>query len=111
MLFLLRLNASKKSESSPSANGGTYRPTSPRETGSSTLITSAPRSASWSVPHGPAPNCSNASTRMSASGSVRDLGEEFDLLVEAGGLDRRMEDDVLRPGRDVFGGALSAPRR
>src|SRR5437879_2886206 len=27
MLFLLRLKVSKKSEASPSANGGTYRPT------------------------------------------------------------------------------------
>src|SRR3954452_21920538 len=31
-------------------------------------MTSAPRSASWSVPHGPAPNCSTARTRTSASG-------------------------------------------
>ena len=31
MLFLPRLNVSKKSESSPSWKGGTYRPTSPAE--------------------------------------------------------------------------------
>src|SRR4051794_34389449 len=110
MLFLLRLNVSKKSESSPSANGGTYRPTSPRETGSSILITSAPRSASCSVPHGPAPNCSNAITRMSASGSTDDLGEKLDLIAEAGRVDGRMEDDVLGARRDVLGDALCALR-
>ena len=70
-LFLLRLNVSKKSESSPSWKGGTYRPTSPPDAGSSILITSAPRSASCSVAHGPAPNCSIARMRTSASGSAR----------------------------------------
>ncbi len=33
MLFLPRLKVSKKSESSPSWKGGTYRPTSPAERG------------------------------------------------------------------------------
>src|SRR4051794_1586993 len=48
--------------------GGIARATSPPTEGSSILMTSAPRSASWSVPQGPAPNCSTASTRTSASG-------------------------------------------
>src|SRR3954452_15774051 len=34
-------------------------------------MTSAPRSASWSVPHGPAPYCSTATIRRSASGCVK----------------------------------------
>src|SRR3954453_10128195 len=81
---------------------------SPRETGSSILITSAPRSASCSVPHGPAPNCSNAITRMSASGNTDDLGEKLDLIAEAVRVDGGMEDDVLGARCDVFGDALCA---
>ena len=42
---LLRLKDSKNKESSPSEYGGTYLPTSPPTDGSSTLITSAPKSA------------------------------------------------------------------
>src|SRR5438876_8884776 len=83
---------------------------SPCELGSSILITSAPRSASCSVPHGPAPNCSNAITRTSASGSIGDLGEQLDLFLEGGGVDRRVEDDVLRACLDVLGDALGALR-
>src|ERR1700680_4927026 len=41
---------------------------SPPTDGSSTLITSAPRSARWTVPNGPAPYCSTATMRMSSSG-------------------------------------------
>src|SRR5437899_13105383 len=96
MLFLLRLKVSKKSESSPSANGGTYRPTSPREAGSSILITSAPRSASWSVPHGPAPYCSSAITRTSASGCVGHLRQPVRVV----GLED-VEDDVAGAGAPV----------
>ena len=70
-LFLPRLNVSKKIESSPSWNGGTYRPTSPRTAGSSTLMISAPRSASCSVPQGPAPNCSTERMRTSVEGQPR----------------------------------------
>src|SRR5581483_3008631 len=103
------LKVSKKSESSPSWNGGTKRPTSPREAGSSTLITSAPRSASWSVAQGPAPNCSSATIRTSASGSERPhLPEQLHLLQQAARLDRRVEDDVLGARLDVGGGALGA---
>src|SRR6266508_2706489 len=47
---------------------------SPPEEGSSILVTSAPRSASWRVPHGPAPNCSTAITRRSASGCIIRFG-------------------------------------
>src|SRR5207245_34654 len=97
MLFLLRLKVSKKSESSPSANGGTYRPTSPCEAGSSILITSAPRSASWSVPHGPAPYCSSAITRTSASGCVGHLRQPV-RVVEL----EDVEDDVAGTGGHVL---------
>src|ERR1700682_6669325 len=41
---------------------------SPPTDGSSTLITSAPRSARWTVPNGPAPYCSTATMRMPSSG-------------------------------------------
>ncbi len=67
MLFLFRLNVSKNRLSSPEANGGTYRPVSPPAAGSSILITSAPRSARCTLPNGPAPNCSMARMRTSAS--------------------------------------------
>src|SRR4051794_28864561 len=90
--------------------GGIARATSPPTEGSSILMTSAPRSASWSVPHGPAPNCSSASTRTSASGSMRHLRRELDLGQELRRLDGRMKDDVLGARGDVLGDALGALR-
>src|SRR5579862_9067345 len=45
---------------------------SPPARGSSILITSAPRSARWSEPNGPAPYCSSATIRMSSSGLTPD---------------------------------------
>src|SRR5947208_5081169 len=103
MLFFPRLKVSKKSECSPSWNGGTNRPTSPPEDGSSILITSAPRSASCSVAHGPAPNCSIATTRTSASGSTDDLRKPFSVTVL-----EDVEDDVPRAGVDVLAHAGDA---
>src|ERR1700736_6678178 len=70
-LRLSWLNVSKNSESSPDWYGGTARPTSPPVRTSSILITSAPSSARWTVPNGPAPYCSTATTRTSASGRGR----------------------------------------
>ena len=71
-LRLSWLNVSKNSESSPDWYGGTARPTSPPERTSSILITSAPSSARCTVPNGPAPYCSTATMRMSASGRGRE---------------------------------------
>ena len=71
MLRLSWLNVWKNSESSPEWYGGTVRPTSPPLAASSTLITSAPSSARWTLPNGPAPYCSIAITRTSASGRRR----------------------------------------
>ena len=44
-------------------NGPTVRAMSPPSFGFSTLMTSAPRSARYCVPHGPAPYCSTDRTR------------------------------------------------
>src|SRR5918996_260090 len=85
-LRLFRLNVSKNRLSCPCWNGGMYRPTSPPLLGSSTLMTSAPRSARCTEPNGPAPYCSIATTRTSWRGlttpSRRDRGQ--DVAVVAG---------------------------
>ena len=83
-----RLNVSKKSESSPSRNGGTVRPTSPPTDGSSILMTSAPRSLSCRVAQGPAPNCSIARIRTSARGRLT-CGS-----VRCGAMDFAVSDDL-----------------
>src|ERR1044071_2535552 len=53
-----------------SANGGTVRASSPPVVGSSTFTTSAPRSESSVIAHGPAPSCVKARMRTPASGSA-----------------------------------------
>src|SRR3954470_21770853 len=69
-LRLLRLKVWKKWLSpGPKKCGPTCRPTSPPSRRFSILITSAPRSARYTVPAGPAPYCSTARTRVPASGS------------------------------------------
>src|SRR5262249_13579108 len=83
-LRLLRLKVSKKRLSSPAWPGGTDRDTSPPAAGSSILITPAPRAPSWSVPKGPAPYCSRARMRTSASGLMSGTSR-----AARGSLDRR----------------------
>src|SRR6478735_10838587 len=103
MLFLPRLNDSKYTESEPEMYGGIARATSPPTEGSSILITSAPRSASWSVPHGPAPNCSIAITRTSASGCTRHFHQPVGVLEL-----EDVEDEVLCACVDVLADARDA---
>ena len=57
-------------EAKPSGSGRDLTSTSPRLRGSSILITSAPRSASCTLPHGPAPYCSIATIVTSSSGGA-----------------------------------------
>src|SRR5262245_24692893 len=66
-------------------------------------MTSAPRSASCSVPQGPAPYCSIATTRTSASGSKGHLRQTLGVL----GLGD-VEDDVPRPRLEVLADARRA---
>ena len=71
MLFLLRLKVWKKwLSSAPKKCGPTCRPTSPPSRWFSILITSAPRSARYDVPNGPAPYCSTATMRRRERGRV-----------------------------------------
>src|SRR5687767_555895 len=67
-LFLLRLNTGKN----PAPAASSRRVLSPA--GGSTLITSAPRSASTSPQDGPITMCANSTTRTPSSGSTKSFG-------------------------------------
>ena len=107
---LLRLKLSKKSESVALAGrAGRSATTSPPTDGSSILITSAPRSASCIVPYGPAPYCSIATTRTSASGPSEplDSSQRLEHPARRGGRDRvragpeRRDVDLVAPARPL----------
>src|SRR5687767_1991479 len=68
-LFLLRLNTGKK----PAPAASSRRVLSPAS--GSTLITSAPRSASASPQEGPITMCANSTTRTPSSGSTESFGD------------------------------------
>src|SRR5688572_13088866 len=68
-LFLLRLNTGKN----PAPAASRRRVLSPAS--GSTLITSAPRSASTSPQEGPITMCANSTTRTSSSGSTKSFGQ------------------------------------
>src|SRR5688572_11772601 len=74
-LFLLRLNTGKN----PAPAASRRRVLSPAS--GSTLITSAPRSASTSPQEGPITMCANSTTRTSSSGSTKSLGQSCERRV------------------------------
>src|SRR5918996_1404101 len=90
-LFLLRLNTGKK----PAPAASRRRVLSPAS--GSTLITSAPRSASTSPQEGPITMCANSTTRTPSSGSTKSFGQSGDGRVAVDGLLRdRVGEDHAR---------------
>src|SRR5712692_2404374 len=79
-LFLLRLNTGKK----PAPAASSRRVLSPRS--GSTLITSAPRSASTRPQDGPITMCANSTTRTPSSGSTESFGQAGERGMPVDGL-------------------------
>src|SRR5207302_6503756 len=79
-LFLLRLNTGKK----PAPAASSRRVLSPAS--GSTLITSAPRSASTRPQDGPITMCANSTTRTPSSGSTESFGQAGERGMPVDGL-------------------------
>src|SRR5918992_3133055 len=88
-LFLLRLNTGKK----PAPAASSRRVLSPAS--GSTLITSAPRSASTSPQEGPITMCANSTTRTPSSGSTKSFGQSGERGVPIDGFFRNAFDQHL----------------
>src|SRR5206468_12078684 len=88
-LFLLRLNTGKK----PAPAASSRRVLSPRS--GSTLITSAPRSASTSPQEGPMTMCANSTTRTPSSGSTESFGQTGDRRMAVDRFFRNRGDEDL----------------
>src|SRR5947207_3673884 len=90
-LFLLRLNTGKK----PAPACSRRRVLSPAS--GSTLITSAPRSASTSPQEGPMTMCANSTTRTPSSGSTESFGQAGDRRMAVDGFfGNRGDEDFSR---------------
>src|SRR5918996_4670957 len=86
-LFLLRLNTGKN----PAPAASSRRVLSPSR--GSTLITSAPRSASTSPQDGPITMCANSTTRTPSSGSTKSFGKAGERRVPVDGFFRDAFDE------------------
>src|SRR5262245_33905064 len=94
-LFLLRLNTGKK----PAPAASRRRVLSPA--GGSTLITSAPRSASTRPQEGPITMCANSTTRTPSSGSMKSLGHAGERHVAVDRLAGNRGDHQLARGEQL----------
>src|SRR4051812_36281763 len=94
-LFLFRLNTGKK----PAPAASRRRVLSP--TSGSTLITSAPRSASTRPQEGPITMCANSTTRTPSSGSTKSFGQAGKRRVTVDRLARNAFHQELPCGEEL----------